>query len=109
MTNKNTQSDVGNDTASDATDIPGRKTVALDTPIVRGGQTLTEITVVKPAGSGWLRGVSLVDVMQMNTTVLSVVLPRITEPALTQNDVLKLDPSDLLQLAAEVSGFLLPK
>ncbi|WP_296223209.1 phage tail assembly protein [Ralstonia sp. UBA689] len=83
-------------------------TITLDTPIKRGNQEITTITVRKP-GSGELRGVSLIDLMRMEVTALHTVLPRITDPTLTTADVSKLDPADLVQIANEVTGFLLRK
>jgi len=82
--------------------------IVLDEPIARGNTEITEITVRRPK-SGALRGVSLLDVLQLNVTALQVVLPRITEPSLTQADVAALDPADLLQIGTEVSNFLAPK
>lgn len=84
------------------------ETVDLDTPIQRGNEKITRITVRKP-GSGELRGCSLIDLMRMEVTALHTVLPRITTPTLTQHDVSSLDPADLTQLATKVSNFLLPK
>ena len=83
-------------------------TVTLDTPIKRGEQVISDITLRKP-GAGELRGVSLMDLMRMEVAALHTVLPRITTPTLTTADVSKMDPADLTQLASEVSGFLLPK
>ena len=82
--------------------------IVLETPLKRGEQEITEIQVRKPQ-SGELRGVSLVDLLQMEVTALQTVLPRITTPTLTPFDVGQLDPADLLQLAGAVSHFLLPK
>lgn len=84
------------------------KTITLDEPIKRGDTTITSITLRKPK-AGELRGVSLVDVVQMNVVALQQVLPRITTPTLTGQDVANLDPADLLQLATEVSVFLVRK
>jgi len=83
-------------------------TVPLDTPLTRGNETIKEITVRKP-GSGELRGCSLVDLLRMEVTALHVVLPRITSPTLTQADVSRVDPADLMQLATAVCSFLLTK
>ncbi|MCK4151989.1 phage tail assembly protein [Ralstonia pseudosolanacearum] len=83
-------------------------TVTLDTPITRGEQTISAITVRKP-GAGELRGVSLMDLMRMDVTALHAVLPRITTPTLTTADVSRLDPADLTQLGLEVTSFLLTK
>ncbi|MFU1517539.1 phage tail assembly protein [Vreelandella alkaliphila] len=84
------------------------KNVELDTPIKRGKTDITEINVRKPL-SGALRGVALVDLLNMDTRSLQKVLPRITEPALTEADCRELDPADLLQLGTAVSNFLLGK
>lgn len=84
------------------------ETVTLDTPIQRGKNTVTEITIRKPL-SGALRGVGLVDLLNMDTGSLQKVLPRISEPALTEAEVRKMDPADLLQIGGKVSLFLLGK
>ncbi|AJY68019.1 MULTISPECIES: phage tail assembly protein [Burkholderia] len=82
--------------------------ITLDTPIKRGEQEITAITLTKPH-SGALRGVALTDLLQLDVIALSKVLPRISNPTLTDQDVLRMDPADLLQLGTEVAGFLLPK
>jgi hypothetical protein len=82
--------------------------ITLDTPLVRGEQTLSTVTIRKPA-AGELRGVKLVDLLQMDVTALTVVLPRVTTPALTAQDVARLDPADLVQMGSAVSDFLLPR
>ena len=55
------------------------KTMTLDVPIQRGDQTITRVQVRKP-NAGALRGLSLVEVLQMNVTALQTLLPRVTEP-----------------------------
>lgn len=87
---------------------PNQETVPLDTPIVRGTQTITEVTLRKPM-AGELRGVSLVELMNMDVLALRKVLPRISQPALTDIEVGRMDPADLVQLGVAVSGFLLQK
>lgn len=82
--------------------------VELDTPLQRGKQTVTAITVRKPL-AGALRGVTLMDVMQMDVQALTKVLPRITDPALTEAELRNMDPADLVQLGTVVSGFLVAK
>jgi len=82
--------------------------ITLETPITRGDQLIEEIQLRKPQ-SGELRGVSLVDLLQMDVTALQTVLPRITSPLLTPHDVGQLDPADLVQMGGIVSTFLLPK
>ena len=82
--------------------------VTLDTPIKRGDQTITRVQVRKP-NAGALRGLSLVEVLQMNVTALQTLLPRVTEPPLLKNEVANMDPADLVALGTEVVAFLVPK
>lgn len=84
------------------------KTITLDTPIKRGETEITAISLRKPA-AGELRGVNLTDLLQMDVIAVTRVLPRISDPTLTEADVSALDPADFTQLASEVAGFLLPK
>lgn len=84
------------------------KTVTLDTPIKRGENTVSSVSIRKP-NSGELRGLSVTDVLNMEVNALFKLLPRITSPVLTENELLQLDPADLLQMGQEVSYFLLPK
>ncbi|QGJ68099.1 phage tail assembly protein [Xanthomonas oryzae pv. oryzae] len=79
--------------------------VSLDQPIVRGEQTITQVNVRKP-GAGELRGLKLVDVLQLDVTAMATLLPRITSPTLTTADVNAMDPADLLALGQEVQLFL---
>ncbi|WP_342595486.1 phage tail assembly protein [Salinicola lusitanus] len=82
--------------------------ITLDYPIKRGSKSVSEITVRKPK-AGTLRGVSLTDVLQMEVTALTKVLPRITEPSLSEAELRDIDPADLFQLGGAVTGFLLPR
>lgn len=84
------------------------ETITLDTPLMRGDNKVTEVTLRKP-NAGALRGVSLVAVMQMDVQALYIVVPRISTPSLTQQEVAAMDPADLMQIGMAVSGFLLPK
>lgn len=87
---------------------PNEETVELDTPIIRGTTSITTITVRKPM-SGELRGVALVELMSLEVNALRKVLPRITSPALTDIEVGRMDPADLVDLGTKVAGFLLKK
>lgn len=84
------------------------ETITLDTPIVRGETQITTIVLRKPA-SGELRGVSLIDLAQMDVLSLRKVLPRITTPSLTDFEIGRMDPADLLQCGVAVGSFLLKK
>ncbi|OKP03937.1 phage tail assembly protein [Xenorhabdus eapokensis] len=87
---------------------PEHATVTLEEPIARGTTSVTDIIVRKP-NSGALRGVRLQALMEMDVDSMMLVLPRITAPALTKNDLLLMSPGDLINLSVEVVNFLLPK
>jgi len=82
--------------------------IKLDKVIIRGEQSINEIKMRKP-DSGALRGVSLMALAQCDVDSLIKVLPRITDPTLTEIDVLKMDPADLTACGIAVTGFLLQK
>ena len=84
------------------------KTVTLDTQLNRGDIEVTEIQIRKPK-AGELRGVSITSLMQIEVNKLIKVLPRITTPALTDDELRVMDIADLTQMGLEVSSFLLPK
>ena len=104
-------SDVTNVTdVSDSSDVKVEKdpnTHELDTPLVRGKQSITHVTLRKPT-SGELRGTSLSDLVNLDVAALQKVLPRISSPTLTDADVARMDPADLVQLGGIFSGFLMP-
>jgi hypothetical protein len=95
-------------TAAAAATSTDPNTHVLDTPIVRGSQTIDRITLRKPK-SGELRGVSLSDLVNLDVAALSKVLPRISAPTLTEMDVANIDPADLVQLGGIFAGFLMSK
>lgn len=82
--------------------------VELDTPLKRGETEITELILRKPA-SGELRGLSLAEVLRMDTDSLVTLLPRISTPSLTPVEVRQMDPADLVQCGGEIASFLLTK
>ena len=82
--------------------------ITLDYPLQRGETTIITITLRRPS-SGSLRGLSLTDLLSMNTDALTKVIPRISTPSLTEQEVGMLDPSDLVTIGSEIAGFLVPK
>lgn len=81
-------------------------TVTLDTPLIRGDNEVDQIELTKP-NSGALRGTTLADLMSLDVSALCKVLPRVTSPALTQQELNGMDPSDLVQLGTAFLDFLL--
>ncbi|MGS3034967.1 phage tail assembly protein [Escherichia coli] len=84
------------------------RTVQLDTPIKRGKTEITEIVLRKPQ-SGALRGTRLQAIMDMDVGAMMIVIPRISTPTLTAQEMAELDPADLTALSVEVVTFLLKK
>ncbi|HWX66050.1 MAG TPA: phage tail assembly protein [Rhodanobacter sp.] len=101
---------------SKTTDIPAQTgsvvtaptTVTLDSPIARGDQLIASLHLRRPK-AGELRGVSLVELTQMEVGAIAKVLPRICDPFLTADDINKLEAPDLLKIGTEIALFLLPK
>lgn len=85
-----------------------KASVTLEEPLQRGDSLVKFVEVRRP-GAGELRGLKLVEVLNMDVTALCTLLPRITNPTLTGADVVGLDPSDLLQFGMEVAGFFMTR
>lgn len=80
----------------------------LETPIQRGDQTISSITLRKPSVQT-LRGLSLGSLVQMDVDSISKLLPRISSPTLTAIEIATLDLADLLALCAGISNFFLTR
>ncbi|EKM6430576.1 phage tail assembly protein [Cronobacter sakazakii] len=82
-------------------------TVTLVNPVKRGEQEISTLTVIKP-NAGTLRGVGLAALANCEVDALIKVLPRMTYPNLTEQEVIALELPDLLAFAEKVVGFLSP-
>lgn len=87
---------------------PNEETVTLDEP-VRRGETVIKAVVIRKPKSGDLRGVKLVDLMQLDVLSLRKVLPRVTVPTLTDIEIGNLDPADLVECGVALTNFLVSK
>lgn len=83
-------------------------TVVLDTPIQRGKTEIGSITVRKPT-SGELRGVHLIDLLNMDVASLIKIIPRLSTPCITSPEAAGMDPADLTAVGSKIIGFLLQK
>lgn len=83
-------------------------TVVLDSPITRGDQRITQVELRKP-DAGTLRGIKLVDLLQLDVVAIRTLLPRISTPVLTVSDIDGLDPVDLINLGTELLGFFMSR
>lgn len=82
--------------------------VTLSTPIKRGGGDIKSVTLRSPS-SGELRGLTLVDLLNLDVDALQTVLPRISFPSITKHEIAAMPGQDLVRLGTEVSIFLTPK
>jgi len=94
--------------ADQANDRPKFVKVPLEEPITRGEDKITELTLRRP-DSGSLRGLSLAELIKMDTGAVMKLLPRISSPALVDAEVEQLDPADLFACAVEVSSFFMTR
>lgn len=78
--------------------------ITLDNPVKRGEQVIEQVTLMKP-NAGTLRGVSLAAVANSEVDALIKVLPRMTAPMLTEQEVAALELPDLVALVGKVVGF----
>ncbi|QKV52640.1 phage tail assembly protein [Comamonas antarctica] len=83
-------------------------TVKLDQPLKRGEQNIESVTLRKPR-SGELRGIKLTELLNLDVVALQLLMPRITTPTLTAQDVAALDPADLTELGVRVASFFVRK
>lgn len=83
------------------------QTLKLNTPIKRGDKEISEITLHKP-NVGAMRGISMRMLLDMNVDAIVAVLPRISDPQMSEAELNKLDAPDLLQAGILVAAFFLP-
>jgi len=78
-------------------------TVTLSKPVKVDGEEITEIKLRKPT-AGEMRGVNLAQLAVMNTDAMLAVLPRITQPSLTEQQLAgeDVDLSDFMEMAGVV-------
>ena len=70
-------------------------TLTLSKAVTRDGKPVTAITLREPS-AGELRGIKLFDLVQGNTGALIDLLPRISTPTLTKQEVLSLSLRDTM-------------
>lgn len=78
--------------------------IQLDFPIARGDTSIESLQLRRPQ-SGELRGLSLVDIVKLETDTLHELLPRITVPTITEPEAVKLEAPDLFALATALANF----
>lgn len=78
--------------------------VSLKKPVQHGDNQISSVIVREPTESA-LRGLSLIDVLKMESQALSILIPRLTTPTLHANHTAALSASDRLRLALAIQSF----
>ena len=98
--------------ADETTPAPAKRkafeTVDLMEPITRGEKTIDQLTLRKPK-AGELRGLTLSDLIGLDIGTIIKVIPRISEPVLTDAEANDLDPADLTEIGGAIRGFFMTK
>lgn len=91
-------------------DSSGRpwKRIPLEKPIDRHGEKIRSIILKKPLGTD-CQGTNLSALHNADVIALSILLPRVTEPALAKHEVMAMPIDDLGEFGGAVIGFLLTK
>ncbi|TIH10823.1 phage tail assembly protein [Pseudomonas leptonychotis] len=84
------------------------ESITLEEPIKRGETSVTSINLRKPA-AGELRGLKLLDLLNGDVNATIRLVPRISNPTLTEQEVAALEPADLLSCADAIAAFLQKK
>lgn len=77
-------------------------------PILRGETKITSLVLRKPK-SGELRGLTLQDLLTTDVTTIMTLVPRISDPILTDAEARDLDPADLAEIGGVIRGFFLTR
>lgn len=82
------------------------KTVKLSVPVKIDGKNTSEIGLRCPK-TGELRGLMLANVVQMETSSMLKLLPRITVPPMSEAQIADLPPADFFTMTREAVGFFI--
>lgn len=79
-------------------------TVKLSRPVKIDGKQVTQITLREP-GTGEMRGLKLTELFQGSVNQLLLLIPRISTPHLTQDQIAAMPVRDAAALFGGVMGF----
>ncbi|HYC80799.1 MAG TPA: phage tail assembly protein [Croceibacterium sp.] len=80
--------------------------VTLANPVRRGDSEIAAVVLRKPLG-GDLRGLTLQDVLQSDVNALIKLVPRISDPPLTEQEVAALEADDIAEVGGTIFGFFM--
>lgn len=85
---------------------PQTKQITLEKGIKLGDNLITNISITKPL-VGHLKGISIKNLIEMQTDEIAKLIPRVTQPSIPQHALDGMDFGEFLSLAGEVMGFLM--
>lgn len=88
------------------TDAKKLHEATLEDGFQRGDETIRKVTLRKPS-AGELRGLALQDLVRSDVGSILTLLPRISDPIMTEADANSLSPADLAECAGIVAGFFM--
>lgn len=87
---------------------PKTTKLVLENPIPRPGGDLALITLRKPT-AGELRGLNATALMQGDISAVITLLPRISDPYITDAEAAALEAEDIMEAAGVIVGFFISK
>ncbi|HET6536706.1 MAG TPA: phage tail assembly protein [Sphingopyxis sp.] len=82
------------------------ETIDLAEPIIRGETSIEQLTIRKPK-AGELRGLSIQELMNGRVTSTLDLLPRVTQPPISQAEADNMSTEDVASCAGAIIGFFL--
>lgn len=80
------------------------KTVTLTRPVKRGETTIATVALREPT-AGDMRGLKLSEVLLMDVSSMSRLIPRVSDPGLTPDEIADLSAVDLAVLFSQALSF----
>lgn len=85
-------------------ELKNKKVVILEKPILRGETEIKEVELLEPTIRS-MKGLRVLDLLQMDVEAYGTLLPRITNPSLTLAELSELSSADFISLCTECVSF----
>lgn len=81
--------------------------MTLSRPIKRGDDEIKSIELKEP-NTGSLRNLRMTDVLNGDVDSIKILVPRISSPSLTKEDMALVSAPDLAEMSGHIIGFFMP-
>ncbi len=89
----------------EVTTVLNKTVVELEQPIIQGETKITQLTLRKPS-AGELRGIKLMQLMELDPDAFFQLIPRICTPVVTIGQLHSMDSTDFLEVMAKITNML---